>query len=69
MIVDAGGGTVDISSYSFTSTSPLTVEEIASADCAFSPGFLHYTLTHHDYSRYHARFDSGERQGGELLAR
>ncbi|KAI0656113.1 hypothetical protein C8Q70DRAFT_391425 [Cubamyces menziesii] len=33
MIVDAGGGTVDISSYSFTSTSPLTVEEIASADC------------------------------------
>ncbi|KAI0350808.1 hypothetical protein OH77DRAFT_1412306 [Trametes cingulata] len=33
MIVDAGGGTVDISSYSFVSTSPLSVEEIASADC------------------------------------
>ncbi|KAI9060753.1 hypothetical protein FKP32DRAFT_1577403 [Trametes sanguinea] len=33
MIVDAGGGTVDISTYSFLSTSPLTVEEIASADC------------------------------------
>ncbi|KAI8977711.1 hypothetical protein BD414DRAFT_538976 [Trametes punicea] len=33
MIVDAGGGTVDISSYSFMSTSPLCVEEIASADC------------------------------------
>ncbi|KAL1941029.1 hypothetical protein VTO73DRAFT_7665 [Trametes versicolor] len=33
MIVDAGGGTVDISSYAFVSTSPLTVEEIASADC------------------------------------
>ncbi|EIW54761.1 uncharacterized protein TRAVEDRAFT_50899 [Trametes versicolor FP-101664 SS1] len=33
MIVDAGGGTVDISSYAFISTSPLNVEEIASADC------------------------------------
>ncbi|OSC99572.1 hypothetical protein PYCCODRAFT_1394827 [Trametes coccinea BRFM310] len=33
MIVDAGGGTVDISTYSFTSTSPLAVEEVASADC------------------------------------
>ncbi|KAH9847715.1 hypothetical protein C2E23DRAFT_484151 [Lenzites betulinus] len=33
MIVDAGGGTVDISSYSFVSTSPLSVDEIASADC------------------------------------
>ncbi|KAI0824355.1 hypothetical protein BC628DRAFT_1322727 [Trametes gibbosa] len=33
MIVDAGGGTVDISSYSFVSTSPLSVEEIASPDC------------------------------------
>ncbi|KAI0367126.1 hypothetical protein BV20DRAFT_1055106 [Pilatotrama ljubarskyi] len=33
MIVDAGGGTVDISSYSFVSTNPLSVEEIASADC------------------------------------
>ncbi|KAI0668092.1 hypothetical protein C8Q78DRAFT_275391 [Trametes maxima] len=33
MIVDAGGGTVDISSYSFVSTGPLSVEEIAPADC------------------------------------
>ena len=33
MIIDAGGGTVDISSYAFTSTSPLAVEEIASAEC------------------------------------
>ncbi|KAI0750426.1 hypothetical protein C8Q74DRAFT_1452763 [Fomes fomentarius] len=28
MVVDAGGGTVDISSYSFTSLSPISVEEI-----------------------------------------
>ncbi|KAI0738321.1 hypothetical protein C8Q80DRAFT_1113973 [Daedaleopsis nitida] len=33
MIIDAGGGTVDISSYSFVSTTPLVVEEIASAEC------------------------------------
>ncbi|KAH9852621.1 hypothetical protein C2E23DRAFT_868473 [Lenzites betulinus] len=33
MIVDAGGGTVDISSYSFVSTLPLSVEEVAPADC------------------------------------
>lgn len=33
MIVDAGGGTVDISSYSCVSTSPLSVEEIAPAEC------------------------------------
>ncbi|KAI0629325.1 hypothetical protein C8Q77DRAFT_1220485 [Trametes polyzona] len=33
MIVDAGGGTVDISSYKFVSTSPLSVEEITTADC------------------------------------
>ncbi|KAH9940117.1 uncharacterized protein BXZ73DRAFT_99114 [Epithele typhae] len=33
MIVDAGGGTVDISSYGFISVSPLAVEEVTSADC------------------------------------
>lgn len=35
MIVDAGGGTVDISSYSFISISPVSVEEVAAADCEF----------------------------------
>ncbi|KAH9940114.1 uncharacterized protein BXZ73DRAFT_43285 [Epithele typhae] len=33
MIVDAGGGTIDISSYGFISLSPLEVEEVTSADC------------------------------------
>ncbi|KAI0738326.1 hypothetical protein C8Q80DRAFT_1275839 [Daedaleopsis nitida] len=33
MIVDAGGGTVDVSSYTFLSTSPVSVEEVTSADC------------------------------------
>ena len=35
MIIDAGGGTVDISAYSFTSTTPLSVEEIAAAECEY----------------------------------
>ena len=33
MIVDAGGGTVDISTYKFVSVSPVSVEEVTSADC------------------------------------
>ncbi|TFK79391.1 hypothetical protein K466DRAFT_648875 [Polyporus arcularius HHB13444] len=33
MIVDAGGGTIDISSYTFVSVSPTSVEEVTSADC------------------------------------
>ncbi|GJE90679.1 HSP70 family protein [Phanerochaete sordida] len=33
MVIDAGGGTVDISTYQISETHPLTVEEIAPADC------------------------------------
>ncbi|RDX46339.1 hypothetical protein OH76DRAFT_1485585 [Lentinus brumalis] len=33
MVVDAGGGTVDISSYIFKSSAPLSVEETSSPDC------------------------------------
>ena len=33
MVVDAGGGTVDISSYAFKSAAPLSVEETAAPDC------------------------------------
>ncbi|KAI9060751.1 hypothetical protein FKP32DRAFT_1595071 [Trametes sanguinea] len=33
MIVDAGGGTIDVSSYSFTSIAPLCAEEAVCADC------------------------------------
>ncbi|KAL7278333.1 hypothetical protein ACG7TL_008309 [Trametes sanguinea] len=33
MIVDAGGGTIDVSSYSFTSIAPLSAEEAVPADC------------------------------------
>nr|VWO95521.1 Zn(2)-C6 fungal-type domain-containing protein [Ganoderma boninense] len=33
IIIDAGGGTVDISSYRFLSTSPISVEEITSPAC------------------------------------
>lgn len=44
MIIDAGGGTVDISSYSFLSMAPVSVEETVKADCpsflAFVTGFF-----------------------------
>lgn len=33
MIIDAGGGTVDISTYAIIKSSPITVEEISSPEC------------------------------------
>ncbi|KAH8832713.1 hypothetical protein DL96DRAFT_1459073 [Flagelloscypha sp. PMI_526] len=36
VVADAGGGTLDISSYAIRSTSPLVLEEIAPPDCIFS---------------------------------
>ena len=36
IIVDAGGGTVDLSSYAFTNVDPIMVEEIATTDCQSS---------------------------------
>ncbi|KJA20585.1 hypothetical protein HYPSUDRAFT_1091217 [Hypholoma sublateritium FD-334 SS-4] len=36
LIADAGGGTLDISSYAIKGTSPLSMEEIAPPDCIFA---------------------------------
>ncbi|KAK2460282.1 hypothetical protein APHAL10511_007671 [Amanita phalloides] len=36
LIADAGGGTLDISSYGIKATSPLVIEEIAPPDCIFA---------------------------------
>lgn len=36
LIADAGGGTLDISSYAIKGTSPLVIEEIAPPDCVFA---------------------------------
>ena len=36
LVADAGGGTLDISSYAIRGTSPLVMEEIAPPDCACS---------------------------------
>jgi hypothetical protein len=36
LIADAGGGTLDISSYAIRGTSPLVIEEIAPPDCIFA---------------------------------
>jgi hypothetical protein len=36
LVADAGGGTLDISSYAVRGTSPLVMEEIAPPDCVFA---------------------------------
>lgn len=36
MIIDAGGGTVDLSSYSITSATPIKISEIAAPDCKYT---------------------------------
>ncbi|KAI0044928.1 hypothetical protein FA95DRAFT_1583585 [Auriscalpium vulgare] len=36
LVADAGGGTLDISSYAIRGTNPLVMEEIAPADCVFA---------------------------------
>ena len=33
VIIDAGGGTVDLSTYTFTTVSPTSVEEAHTPDC------------------------------------
>jgi hypothetical protein len=38
IVADAGGGTLDISSYAVRGTSPLVMEEIAPPDCEFTEG-------------------------------
>ncbi|KAI0314645.1 hypothetical protein OF83DRAFT_423660 [Amylostereum chailletii] len=40
MIIDAGGGTVDISTYTFAEASPIAIEEIAPAECIFQGSVL-----------------------------
>lgn len=37
LVADAGGGTLDISSYAIRGTSPLVIEEIAPPDCPYLP--------------------------------
>ena len=43
---DAGGGTLDISSYAIKGVSPLLIEEIAPPDCTSSFFFRTSSLTH-----------------------
>ncbi|KAF9812314.1 hypothetical protein IEO21_06256 [Rhodonia placenta] len=43
MIVDAGGGTVDLSTYTFTTISPMSVEEVVAPDCI--PGIMQGSTT------------------------
>ena len=46
MIIDAGGGTVDLSAYTFTTTVPVVVEEIAAAQCKCLLGAILLEIAH-----------------------
>ena len=46
MVIDAGGGTVDFSSYHFLSSTPVSVEEVAPPDCKYTLG--HSVCLHAD---------------------
>jgi hypothetical protein len=48
LIADAGGGTLDISSYAIKGASPLAIEEIAPPDCIFA-GAVFVSRRCHDY--------------------
>lgn len=44
MVVDAGGGTVDITTYTFVTASPILMEEVAPPACKSSFVKLRYIL-------------------------
>ena len=47
LVVDAGGGTIDISSYVVTNNAPLQVEELFRPECQLiCPRFLVRSLSH-----------------------
>ncbi|PIL34614.1 hypothetical protein GSI_03393 [Ganoderma sinense ZZ0214-1] len=52
IIVDAGGGTVDISSYLFLSTSPVSVEEVTSPECILQ-GSTRVNVRLHEHLKKH----------------
>ena len=39
MIADLGGGTLDMTSYEVTNSSPLQLRELTSSDCMFDRSF------------------------------
>ncbi|PIL34591.1 hypothetical protein GSI_03370 [Ganoderma sinense ZZ0214-1] len=52
IIVDAGGGTVDVSSYRFLSTSPISVEEVTSPECTLQ-GSTRVNVRLHEFLKGH----------------
>jgi len=64
LIVDAGGGTIDISSYKILSNGPLQVEELYETKCEsdllqpqiFPSNSIHFSLA----SRWRDRYSKGE---------
>lgn len=69
MLVDAGGGTVDLSTYCFTSTSPVTLEEIAPIGCKYlnQADQLSRRLSN-SYHRYIAGLYTSKRQSCTISA-
>ncbi len=51
LIADAGGGTLDLSSYTIRGTHPLVIEEIAPPDCAFSDALCSCKHSPHPFPR------------------
>lgn len=48
MLIDAGGGTVDISTYSFTSISPISLHELAPPDCKAPKIYIYFKYVNLD---------------------
>ena len=65
VVADAGGGTLDISSYAIKGVSPLLIEEIAPPDCTSS--FFYSPF--HDRFPIHFRFILGLFSGSVFVSR
>ena len=74
IIVDAGGGTVDVSSYHFLSTAPITVEEVTSPECEWSLSFRDtvvssFSVLTKTACRHPPGLDAGERPSARIPER
>lgn len=64
-MIDAGGGTIDLSTYCFTKMSPLVLEETAPAACEYHHYHSSIRNIHSVISRSIARVHNNQRPCGE----
>ena len=69
MVVDAGGGTVDISSYIFKSSAPLSIEETSVPDCEYFNSHVPRDSVMKNCCRCHARIRHRQHARREPLRR